>query len=260
VNLQRCIAATLEPQKHSSPMCPLYRIGRPASTVVVMGRPLAALLLLCVCVPAVALAAGTDPKERITAADQAKARSIVVSRADFVGGWTRLPAAPESDEACPGFDPDNSDLTLTGQAQADFAHPDGFPKVLSSADVYVSRADASAAWTRNVKPAAAARCVAHVFRRDVEADGGNVTIVSHGPMAFPKVAPKTAAFRVVARLTLQKPGQQAARVPFTIRVVVMGKGRGIAVLMTAGFGEGVRISDLRLMAMMTAFRLAAAKV
>jgi len=259
VNLQRCTSVTLMPHEHHSPISAL-----PDRTADVYGdvmrRLVVALLFLCVVVPAVAFAASKDPKERITAADQAKARSIVVTRADFVGRWKRLPAAPESDEACPGFDPDNSDLTLTGAAEADFAHPNGFPKVLSSADVYVSSTNASAAWTRNVKPAAAARCVAFAFREDVESDGGKVTIVSHGPMAFPKVAPKTAAFHVVARLTLQKPGEQATRVPFTIRVVVMGRGRGIAVLMTAGFGEGVRMTDLRLMAMMTAFRLATAKV
>ena len=82
-----------------------------------MNRLLAALLVLCIAVPAVALAADTDPKKKITAADQAKARSMVFKRTDFAAGWKKVPPSPESDLTCPGFNPDESDLTLTGEAE-----------------------------------------------------------------------------------------------------------------------------------------------
>ena len=90
-----------------------------------MNRLLGALLVLCIAVPAVALAADTDPKKSITAADQAKARSIVLTRTDFAAGWKKVPAPPDSDLVCPGFDPNESDLTLTGEAESDFQHAQG---------------------------------------------------------------------------------------------------------------------------------------
>ena len=90
-----------------------------ASSCAALARP------VCLAVPAVALAADTDPKKRITAADQAKARSIVLKRTDFAAGWKKVPASPDSDLVCPGFNPDESDLTLTGEAEADFEHTQG---------------------------------------------------------------------------------------------------------------------------------------
>ncbi len=76
-------------------------------------RRLAVLLLVCLAVPAAALAAAGDPKERFTSADQAKARSIVLKKTDFVAGWKRGTSTDnDSDLTCPGFDPDGSDLTL----------------------------------------------------------------------------------------------------------------------------------------------------
>lgn len=225
-----------------------------------MPRLLAAFVALCIAVPAVALAADTDPKRRITKGDQAKARSVLVKRTDFVAGWKSVPSAPDSDATCPGFNPDESDLTLTGDAESNFEHTQGFPRVSSFVSVYVSRANALASWTRNVKPALA-RCLAHFFRQGVEKEGGaKVTIVSQGRIAFPKLAPRTAAFRVVARITVQQAGQAPVTLPFTIHVIALGHGRGDAGLMLSGFGAGVPAADLRFFAKLTASRLAAAKL
>ena len=55
-----------------------------------MGRRLAILLAACLAVPALALAADADPKKRITPADQGKAASIVLKRADLAAGWKRI--------------------------------------------------------------------------------------------------------------------------------------------------------------------------
>jgi hypothetical protein len=222
-------------------------------------RVLAALVALCIAVPAVALAADTDPRKRLTAVDEAKARSLLLRRTDFAAGWKRVPPTPDTNETCPGFNPDNSDLTLTGDAQANYEHAQGFPRVASSSEVYVSKADAVASWTRSVKPAFA-RCLAHFFRKGVEKDGGKVTIVSQGRIAFPKLAPRTAAFRVVARITVEQPGQAPVTLPFTIHVIGLGQGRGDAGLLFAGFGGGVPVADQRFFAKLTASRLAAAKL
>lgn len=225
-----------------------------------MPRLLVALVAICIGVPAVALAAAdTDPKKRLTAADQAKARSVVLKRSDFVAGWKKVPAPPDSDEPCPGFNPDNSDLTISGEAVGNFEHAQGLPSVLSFADVYVSKADAAASWTRNVKPALV-RCFAHFFLKGAQEEGVKATVVSQGRIAFPKVAPRTAAFRIVARITAEGQGGEPVTVPITMHIVAVGQGRGEAGLLTSGVGTGVQTADLRSFAKLMASRLAAAKL
>jgi len=222
-------------------------------------RRLIAFLIVCFAVPAVAIAADTDPKKRITPADQANARSILLKRSDFAAGWKRVPATPDSDLSCPGFNPDASDLTLTGEAEADFKHTQGLPSVSSFSEIYLSKSDALKSWSRTVKPAIA-RCVAHFFREGIIEEGGTVKIVKQGRIAFPKLAPRTAAFRVVANVTIEEPGQPATTVPFTIHLIALGHGRGDAGLLTMGFGNGVPNADLRAFGRLLASRLAAAKL
>jgi hypothetical protein len=131
--------------------------------------------------------------------------------------------------------------------------------VASFASVYVSKADALASWTRNIKPAFA-RCLAYFFRKGVEQDGGKVTIVSQGRIAFPKVAPRTAVFRIATRVTVVLPGKPAVTLPFTIHVIALGQGRGDAGLVLSGFGSGLAAADLRFFAKLTAARMVAAKL
>jgi hypothetical protein len=223
-------------------------------------RLLVVLVALCIGIPAVALAAAdTDPKKKLTAADQARARSVVLKRTDFVAGWKKVPAPPESDEQCPGFNPDNSDLTISGEAVGNFEHTQGLPTVLSFADVYVSPADAAKSWARNVKPALV-RCFGHFFLEGAQADGVKAKIVTQGRIAFPKIAPRTAAFRIVVRLTVEQQGQEPVTVPVTMHIVAVGRGRGEAGLLTSGVGTGIQMADLRSFAKLLATRLAAAKL
>lgn len=225
-----------------------------------MSRRLALVLLVVLAVPALALAADTDPKERFTKADMAKARSVVLRKTDFVAGWKRVPSSDDdSDLTCPGFNPDGSDLTLTGQAEADFGHAQGLPIIFSFVDVYVSRADAVASWTRVIKPQLVG-CLAHVLREGFAEKGGKVTITKQGRVAFPKLAPRTAAFRIATKVTVEQQGQAPTTVPFTIHLVALGHGRGDAGVMAMGVGAGVPMSDLRAFAKLTAARLAAAKL
>jgi hypothetical protein len=223
-------------------------------------RFLAVLAVLCVCVPAVALAAAdTDPKKKLNAADQAKARSVLLKRTDFAAGWKKVPSSTDSDEACPGFNPNNSDLTLTGEGRSEFEHAQSLVSVGSYSEVYVTKADATASWTRNVKPALI-RCLGHFLRVGVEEEGGSFRAVSQGRIAFPKFAPRTAAFRLVARVTVRPPNEEPVTAPFTIQVVALGHGRGDVALVGIGFGNGIPIADLRAFAKLSAARLAAAKL
>lgn len=227
------------------------RLGR-------MRRPLAALLALCVAIPAVALAAATDPKKRITAADQAKARSILLKPADFAAGWKRVPSTPDPNPVCPGFNPDQSDLTLTGEAEAEFEHAQGLASIASFSEVFVSKADAVKSWTRGDKPAVA-RCLGHFFREAVTERGTQVRIVSAGRMPFPKLAPRTSAFKVVARVTFTANGETQT-VPFTVHFLVFGRGRGDTAISAVRPGAGLPAADLRAFGKLLAGRLAAAKL
>ena len=223
-----------------------------------MRRRIAIFLIACLAVPAVALAADTDPKKRITPADQAKARSTILKLTDFAAGWKRAPASPESDETCPGFNPTEADLTLTGEAQAEFTHSQGLATVASYSEVYVSKADALKSWTRSDKPAVA-RCLGHFFQKGATDESTKVTIVSAGRMAFPKLAPRTAAFKVVARVTVTANGQTQT-VPFALQFFALGQGRGDTAFLAISPGTGLASADLRAFGTLLAKRLAAAKL
>jgi hypothetical protein len=221
-------------------------------------RLLAALLVLCVAVPAIALAADTDPKKRITAADKAKARSIVLKRSDLAAGWKKIPASPDSDATCPGFSPDESDLTLTGEAEANFQHTQAGLSISSYSEVYETKDDAVKSWTRSNKPALA-RCIGHFFREEVAQEGNQVKILSAGRMAVPKLAPRVAGFKVVARVTFTENGETTT-VPFTMQLLALGHGRGDTVIFVISPGSGIPSADLRTFAVLLASRLAAAKL
>ena len=223
-----------------------------------MRRRLVVFLLVCLTVPAMALAADTDPKKRITPADQATSRSIVLKPTDFAAGWKRAPATPESDLVCPGFNPNSSDLTLTGETTVEFKHTQGLASIASVSEVFVSKADALKSWTRSDKPAVA-RCLGYFFREGATDANTQVKIVSAGRMAFPKLAPRTSAFKVAARVIVTSNGQ-AQTVPFTIQVLVFGQGRGDTALVAISPGTGLAMADLRGFGQLLATRLAAAKL
>jgi hypothetical protein len=224
-----------------------------------VGRRLAIFLVACLGVPALALAAEGEPRKRIVAADQKKAAAIVLKRADLAAGWKRVGTPDSGDDLkCPGFSPNESDLTLTGESETEFEYTGGMPYIGSFSNVYVSSKDALASWTRSVKPAVA-RCIAHFFRQGVAADGGKVTILKQGRMAFPRVAPRTAAFRVTARVTVTNAGQNVT-IPFAIHLIALGRGRGDVGLITMGPGTGIPAAELRAFARLLASRLQASKL
>lgn len=218
-----------------------------------MGRRLATLLTICLVVPALAFAAAGDPKKRIAPADQKKAVSIVLKRADLAAGWKRV-QTPDSDLKCPGFNPDESDLTLTGTSETEFRYSDGITYVGSASNVFVSTKDALASWTRGIKPALA-RCLAHFFRQGAP-DGAKVAIVKQGRLAFPHVAQRTAAFRVLARVTVTRAGENET-FPYAIHLLALGRGRGDVGLLAMAPGAGIPAAELRGFGKLLASRLQA---
>ena len=78
-------------------------------------------------------------------------------------------------------------------------------------------------------------------------------------MAFPKLAPRTTAFKVVARLTITNEGKTTT-VPFTLQFIAFGQGRGDTAMLTISPGTGVPMAELRSFGKVLAARLAAAKL
>lgn len=219
-------------------------------------RRLAVLLLAALALPALALAADTDPSRRIDPGDERKAAAIVPKRADFSSGWKKAasPSADDDDLVCSYYNPRGSDLTLTGDAEAEFEQAGGFSSVYSYADIYATTRDAATAWARTVKPAAV-RCFAEFFKKEAAGDPTTkVTSVTHGVMAFPKIAPRTAAFRITLKLAVTQNGQTQT-VPLTLHLVVVGRGRAEAGLMTFAPSPGIAAADLRAFAKLMADRM-----
>jgi len=225
-----------------------------------VGRRLAVLLIACLAVPVAALAvdATHDPKRKINAADERKAASIVLKRADFAAGWKRTPSSGDDDElGCPYYRPDGSDLTLTGDAMSDFEAAGGIPAVQSYADVYVSAKDAAAGWSRTVK-VAMARCFGDFFRREAAGTPNvKVSAVTYGKLAFPKLAPRTAAFRIGITVTYTENGRSAS-VPVALHLVVVGRGRAEAGVATIAPKPGIAAAELRVFGKLLADRMKAA--
>lgn len=221
-----------------------------------MRRRLALLAAACLTLPAVALAAAGDPKEAFTPADRATAKSMVLVRGDLTVGWKSVRSpADEADVSCASFNPNLSDLTLTGEAETEFEHGQTGASIFSYASVYQTSANARAGWARTMKPALT-RCFAEVIRDSVGKDA-TVTFTKQGRVAFPAVAPRVFALRIVC--VVGSAGSDV-KVPVTLDLVVLGRGRGEVALMAIGLGKGIAPADLRAFARLLSARMQKAGV
>jgi hypothetical protein len=185
-------------------------------------RRLALALLASLAVAGTAVAANPhDPQKRFNAADQAWARRASIRAADLPGGgWNATKANSES-STCTSFNPDESSLVETGENKsADYTRGGGF--VASASSVYRTTADAQASWNLEVRPAMLA-CLDEGFKS--AGSPIKVTIVSKGRLTFPRLAERTAAFRVRVRYDVQN-----LHIPANLDVILVGAGRVDAAL------------------------------
>jgi hypothetical protein len=151
-----------------------------------------------------------DPKKAITSADRARAESLLLTRADLGQRWTQGASSPSDDNnlRCPGYSPDLSDLTVTGEAESpDFtletASEYGFASSFS--EVYRTAAQLRTAWGRVVKPELR-RCFVRLLESEVgknRAQDVKVAVSAAKTLTLPRAAPRQAAFRVVADVTTE---------------------------------------------------------
>jgi hypothetical protein len=151
----------------------------------------ALLLLLAGIGTGTALADHLDPKKGIRAADQAKARAMLIRKSDLgPGAVAQQRSTPETHLTCNGLD--ESDLTLTGEAESPtWIRGAGF--VASAANVYRTVSDANASWTRGTR-GAGTRCLRDELADEFATQG--VALESLRKVAFPRIAERTVAYRV----------------------------------------------------------------
>jgi hypothetical protein len=73
-------------------------------------------------------------------------------------------------------------------------------------------------------------------------------------MAFPKLAPRTAAFRIDVKMAVTQNGQTAT-VPLTFHIVVVGRGRAEAGFLTLAPSPGFGAAELRTFGKLLAGRM-----
>ncbi len=187
-----------------------------------MLRKLTIALLVAAVLAGTALAG--DPQQKHTAADMAKAKSIGFVRSDFPVGWIAKPTTPSSgadSSTCKDFDPDQSDLVETGKVDsAEFTAPDGVSQVASSVGVFKTVAQAKTSWSRVVRPAML-QCLSDLITQ-ISPKDSTVAELAKGSLAFPKVAPRTAAYRLVASVTAKG---ATTSVNLYFDLVLLGSGR-----------------------------------
>jgi len=197
----------------------------------------AIVALAALVVTATALAGRGAPREKFNAADQARARTMVLRQRDLPG----LDAHPgtsggDTSFSCAALD--ESDLTLTGDADSpDFSGGTAF--VSSEAQVYESVADGTAAWKRDTS-AAGVKCLESTLRKDFAKQG--LALHSFRRLAFPQVSQRASAFRLLLS------GQaQGITVNVFVDVVVLLQSRA-EVFLTVGSGlvPTVKAVDVRL--------------
>jgi len=138
-----------------------------------------------------------DPREAFTAADQAWAKRIALKGSDLPAGWrgTRPPSA--DDPRCSTFDPDLSDLTITGKAESlNFTR--GFASILSETEIFRTAREAATSFRRGAKPQLI-RCYDDLVQKEFAAQA-QVRLISGRVVPAPPVGDRRFAVQLVWEL------------------------------------------------------------
>jgi hypothetical protein len=195
-----------------------------------------------------ALATHGDPQEKLTPADNARARAMLLRKSDLGPGYTSTkPSTAEPHFYCRALD--ESDLTVTGDAESpEFER--GFVFASSVAQVYESVADAAASWKRGTS-AAGERCARVLLRKGFAREG--VRLVSMRRLVFPRVSSRSIAYRV----ELAGESQGVAVTVVLDLVVLMHSRAQAALFFGSAFVPVPRADEIRL-ARVVASRMATA--
>ena len=213
-------------------------------------RSTSVLLAIAVALLTAAAAAGGGPgleQVHLTAADQAAARATVLKRADLGPGWTggaKKPAGPSNPD-CGGWQPKQSDLVITGDAETDFTQP-GL-EIDSEAQVLRTARMVALDWQRSVTPPQVVPCLKRLAAQGAPA---SEKVASVRRIAFPRVARYTAAFRVAIDVTAS-----GSAVRVFLDIVLVGAGRteiDLAFTSPAAAAAAMRPAEARIAGLLAA--------
>ena len=147
--------------------------------------------LACTGLSYTAGALADNPTVKITKADQARAVAALLHRADFGAGWTGGPIKTRSLTApdCPGFDPKESDLVVTGHADARYVFEKGDVELDQDVQVLASAAAVKTDFARTISPKLG-RCLALQLKKLP-----HVVATSVARVPFPQTGSVSAVYR-----------------------------------------------------------------
>jgi len=166
-----------------------------------------------------AAAAADDPTVRITRADQLKAEAALLKLRDFGVGWTGGKRTPSKLTApkCPGFDPKESDLTVTGHAEARFTYARGSVVFDQDNQVLESEKAVRTDFARVIQPKLK-DCLAYELKQSGK---GQIISVVVRELPFPRLGTESAAYR--GTMVLRAGGGR--KVTFVSDFIFIGQGR-----------------------------------
>ncbi|MDH4103125.1 MAG: hypothetical protein OEW52_08645 [Thermoleophilia bacterium] len=157
-----------------------------------MRRLLAVALLLALAGAGAAVAGRGDPQTRFTAADQARAKAMLLRKGDFGLGFRATPTSTAgADFYCKALD--ESDLTITGEGESP-TFVGGVEFVTSLSQVYKTLSHSKTAWRRGTS-AAGEKCARDEFRRQFKKEGARLEAFRR--VTFPRLAEQSVAYRLV---------------------------------------------------------------
>lgn len=179
---------------------------------------------------------------RLNSADQAAARASVIRKADlgssaWAGGAVKpnLAATP----ACPGYNPKQSDLVLTGAASSQFSRSG--VNLRSDAQVLRTRSMVAADWRRTVVSKGTVACLRRMLAAGLPPDE---SLVSFGQTSFAPLARYSTRFRGILAVYAQ--GRRALAL---MDIVLIGRSRTeltLTVIGPAAAKQSLSAAEVRL--------------
>ena len=196
-----------------------------------MAGRLGSVALIAAVLASTAVAARGDAERRaINAHDQAWAKRINLTLRDLPSGFTQGPRRPSASNptglTCPGFSPDLSRFTITGEAVSrQFVRMD--TSIFSSAEIFRSVSDQRGDWALTARREALA-CLRHALQSGIP--GGSAV------KAVMRTAPRLGERAIVFRATVSV---TASGIRSTIWLDLLGvaRGRGDATLGVIAVGK-----------------------
>jgi hypothetical protein len=202
-------------------------------------------------VAAAASASGTDKEPRhYTAADQAVAHAIVLTQGDLGSAWKggAKKVDTSAPPTCPNFDPRQSDLVVTGDAESEFSDAAAGVQYDSEAQILQTAHMVQLDWQRSIPQPGLLPCLRSILSKSLPA---NEKIVSVARVAIPKLATYSAEIRVVVNVH----SSTAKDVPVMIDELLVGRNRAeITLTTTSPYAERgpVEQSELRIAKLLVA--------